>query len=68
MTVCRGSLSRIVSILSSTLTPTIHPSFPLRFVSFSSIFPDPAASTPQPDVVVDQLSSLVTSRKPSELP
>lgn len=55
-----------VSILSSTLTPTIHPTFPLRFVSYASIFPNPVVSSPNPDMVVDLISSFVGSRKPGE--
>jgi hypothetical protein len=53
-----------VSILSSTLTPTIHPTFPLRFVSYDSIFTNPAASSPDPDMVVDMISTAVGSKQP----
>lgn len=53
-----------VSVLSSTLTPTIHPTFPLRFVSFGSIFPNPALAAPFPDLVVDMIGSYVGARRP----
>ncbi|KAK8861544.1 hypothetical protein IAR55_002366 [Kwoniella newhampshirensis] len=55
-----------VSILSSTLTPTIHPTFPLRFVSFESVYTNPALSSPNPDVVVDLISSFVGAKKPED--
>ena len=55
---------QIVSILSSTLTPTIHPTFPLRFVSYSSVLPLPETSTPNADVVIDLIGSYVGTRKP----
>ncbi|WVQ79020.1 hypothetical protein IAT38_001112 [Cryptococcus sp. DSM 104549] len=55
-----------VSILSSTLTPTIHPTFPLRFVSFDSVYTNPASSSPNPDVLVDLISSFVGAKKPEE--
>lgn len=54
----------IVSILSSTLTPGIHPTFPLRFVSFGNIFPVPETSAPNADIVVDLISSFVGVHKP----
>ncbi|ORX33680.1 ER-golgi trafficking TRAPP I complex 85 kDa subunit-domain-containing protein [Kockovaella imperatae] len=54
------------SIMSSTLTPTKHPTFPLRFVSYSSIFPHPESSNPNPDIVVDMTSSLVGSKRPED--
>jgi hypothetical protein len=56
-----------VSILSSTLTPTIHPTFPLRFVSYDSIFTNPATSSPDPDMVVDMISTAVGSKQPGKL-
>ncbi|WVF67170.1 hypothetical protein IAT40_001916 [Kwoniella sp. CBS 6097] len=55
-----------VSILSSTLTPTIHPTFPLRFVSYDSVYINPALSSPQPDVVVDLIGSFVGAKKPDD--
>ncbi|EIW66611.1 hypothetical protein TREMEDRAFT_34792 [Tremella mesenterica DSM 1558] len=55
-----------VSVLSSTLTPTIHPTFPLRFVNYNSVYLNPASSGPNPDMVVDMISSLVGRRKPDE--
>ncbi|ORY24398.1 ER-golgi trafficking TRAPP I complex 85 kDa subunit-domain-containing protein [Naematelia encephala] len=60
-----GSTER-VSILSSTLTPTIHPTFPLRFVSYASVFPDPSGSSLNPDMVIDLIGSYVGVREPSE--
>jgi hypothetical protein len=56
-----------VSILSSTLTPGVHPTFPLRFVSYGAVFPMPETAAPNADVVVDLISSYVGSRKPGEL-
>lgn len=56
-----------VSILSSTLTPGVHPTFPLRFVSYGTVFPMPETAAPNADVVVDLISSYVGSRKPGEL-
>lgn len=55
-----------MSILSSTLTPTIHPTFPLRFVSYDSIFTNPALSSPDPDMVVDMISNAVGSKQPGK--
>ncbi|WRT65667.1 uncharacterized protein IL334_002612 [Kwoniella shivajii] len=55
-----------VSILSSTLTPTIHPTFPLRFVSFESVYVNPTLSAPNPDITVDLISSFVGAKKPEE--
>ncbi|RXK41319.1 hypothetical protein M231_01469 [Tremella mesenterica] len=55
-----------VSVLSSTLTPTIHPTFPLRFVNYNSVYLNPSSSGPNPDMVVDMISSLVGRRKPDE--
>ncbi|WWD16547.1 hypothetical protein CI109_100974 [Kwoniella shandongensis] len=55
-----------VSILSSTLTPTIHPTFPLRFVSFESVYTNPASSSPNPDIIVDLISSFVGAKKPDD--
>ena len=56
----------LVQIMSSTLTPTKHPTFPLRFVSYSSVFPHPESSNPNPDIVVDVTSSLVGSKRPGK--
>lgn len=53
-----------MSILSNTLTPAIHPTFPVRFVSYDSVFTNPAASSPNPDMVVDLISSFVGQRSP----
>ncbi|OCF74953.1 hypothetical protein I204_03799 [Kwoniella mangroviensis CBS 8886] len=55
-----------VSILSTTLSPTIHPTFPVRFVSFESVYTNPALSAPGPDVTVDLISSFVGAKKPDE--
>ncbi|OCF34119.1 hypothetical protein I316_04067 [Kwoniella heveanensis BCC8398] len=55
-----------VSILSTTLTPTIHPTFPLRFVSYDSVYVNPGLSSPQPDVVVDLIGSFVGAKKPDD--
>nr|XP_019050343.1 hypothetical protein I302_00772 [Kwoniella bestiolae CBS 10118]OCF29273.1 hypothetical protein I302_00772 [Kwoniella bestiolae CBS 10118] len=55
-----------VSILSTTLSPTIHPTFPVRFVSFESVYTNPALSAPSPDVTVDLISSFVGAKKPDE--
>lgn len=55
-----------MSILSSTLTPSIHPTFPLRFVSYDSIFSNPALSSPNPDMVLDMIGSCIGTRKPGE--
>ncbi|WVQ94767.1 hypothetical protein IAU59_001848 [Kwoniella sp. CBS 9459] len=55
-----------VSILSTTLTPTIHPTFPLRFVSYDSVYVNPAASSPQPDVVVDLIGGFVGAKRPDD--
>ncbi|KAL7419589.1 hypothetical protein Q5752_005501 [Cryptotrichosporon argae] len=54
-----------VSVLSSTLTPTIHPSFPLRFVSHASVCSNSTASL-DADVVVDLIGSFVGARRPEE--
>ena len=55
-----------MSILSSTLTPGVHPTFPLRFVGFGNIFPVPETSAPNSDVVVDLISSFVGVHKPGK--
>lgn len=55
-----------VSILSSTLTPGVHPNFPLRFVAFDSVFPNPAAAAPDSGMVVDMVSSFVGDRRPGQ--
>ena len=55
-----------VSILSSTLTPTVHPSFPLRFIPYSTVFPVPESDAPAPDVVVDIIGSFVGSKRPGQ--
>ncbi|WWC87846.1 uncharacterized protein L201_002743 [Kwoniella dendrophila CBS 6074] len=55
-----------VSILSTTLSPTIHPTFPVRFVSFESVYINPALSAPTPDVTVDLISSFVGAKKTDE--
>lgn len=56
-----------VSVLSSTLTPTIHPSFPLRFVDFDTIFPNSGVGAPLPDLVIDMIGSHVGTRRPGGL-
>lgn len=53
-----------VSILSTTLTPTVQPTFPLRFVSYASVYSNPTAAVPSPDVVMDQISSVVGRHSP----
>ncbi|KIR27984.1 hypothetical protein I309_02978 [Cryptococcus deuterogattii LA55] len=55
-----------VSILSTTLTPTVHPTFPVRFVSYDTVYTNPARSAPSPDVLVDIISSVVGARKPGK--
>ncbi|WWC60272.1 uncharacterized protein I303_102840 [Kwoniella dejecticola CBS 10117] len=55
-----------VSILSTTLSPTVHPTFPVRFVSFDSAYTNPTLSAPNPDVTVDLISSFVGAKKPDE--
>ncbi|WVQ74505.1 hypothetical protein IAR50_004106 [Cryptococcus sp. DSM 104548] len=55
-----------VSILNSTLTPTLHPTFPLRFVSYDSVYVNPTLSSPDPDLLVDTISSFVTAKSPDE--
>ncbi|WVO13310.1 hypothetical protein L204_100923 [Cryptococcus depauperatus] len=55
-----------VSVLSSTLTPTVHPTFPLRFVAYDTVYKNPATSSPSPDVLVDIISSSVGVKKPEE--
>ncbi|WWC68664.1 uncharacterized protein I206_102596 [Kwoniella pini CBS 10737] len=55
-----------VSILSSTLSPTIHPTFPVRFVSFESVYTNPILSVPNPDVTVDLISGFVGAKNPDD--
>ncbi|WVR03860.1 hypothetical protein IAU60_000858 [Kwoniella sp. DSM 27419] len=55
-----------VSILSTTLTPTIHPTFPLRFVPYDSVYKNPTTSSPQPDIVVDLIGGFVGAKKPED--
>ncbi|EKD03504.1 hypothetical protein A1Q2_02222 [Trichosporon asahii var. asahii CBS 8904] len=54
-----------VSILSSTLQPTVHPSFPLRFVSYPSVYQQ--LSSPNPDIIVDLIGSCVGKHSPALL-
>lgn len=53
-----------VQIMSSTLTPTVHPTFPLRFVSYASVYAAPASASPPPDMVVDLISTCVGKHQP----
>ncbi|BEI82101.1 hypothetical protein CcaverHIS002_0212610 [Cutaneotrichosporon cavernicola] len=55
-----------VQIMSSTLTPTVHPTFPLRFVSYSSVYGAPGNASPAPEIVVDLISSCVGKHQPDE--
>lgn len=55
-----------VSILSTTLTPTVHPTFPVRFVSYDTVYTNPARSAPSPDVLVDIISSVVGAKEPKD--
>lgn len=57
---------RAVSILSSALQPTVHPSFPLRFVSYTSVYQQLAS--PNPDIIVDLIGSCVGKHSPGRLP
>jgi hypothetical protein len=54
----------VVSILSSTLTPTIHPTFPLRFVSYASVFTNPGQSNMNSEMVADLIGGFVGAKKP----
>ncbi len=60
-----------VSILSSLLTPTVHPTYALRFTSHEALV---AAQTGgrgavpySPEVVIDVVSNLVGKLKPGPL-
>lgn len=53
-----------MSILSTTLTPTVHPTFPLRFVSYASVYANPQLASPNPELVVDLIGSGVGKLKP----
>lgn len=55
-----------VSILSTTLTPTVHPTFPVRFVSYDTVYTNPPRSAPSPDILVDIISSVVGAKKPED--
>ncbi|TYJ59142.1 hypothetical protein B9479_000131 [Cryptococcus floricola] len=55
-----------VSILNSTLTPTLHPTFPLRFLPWDAVYLNPALSDPDPDLLVDTISSFVAAKNPDE--
>jgi hypothetical protein len=58
----------IVSILSSLLTPTVHPNFSVRFVSHESLLQAQngggGAIPYSPEVVVDVVANLVTHLEP----
>ncbi|TXT10913.1 hypothetical protein VHUM_01664 [Vanrija humicola] len=55
-----------VSILSTTLTPTVHPTFPLRFVPYASVYANPQLVSPNPELVVDLIGSGVGKLKPED--
>ncbi|KAL1410386.1 hypothetical protein Q8F55_004396 [Vanrija albida] len=55
-----------VSILSTTLTPTVHPTFPLRFVSYASVYANPGLASPNPELVVDVIGSGVGKLRPED--
>ena len=64
------SVISIVSILSSLLTPTVHPHFAIRFVSHDSLLQAQngggGAIPYSPEVVVDVIANLVGRLDPGE--
>jgi hypothetical protein len=64
------SVTLIVSILSSLLTPTVHPHFAIRFVSHDSLLQAQngggGAIPYSPEVVVDVIANLVGRLDPGE--